>query len=80
MGAAVYKYQCDSKMGKMFSQRGLDGSERETIHPPEKPIGYRWAVVLAEPARLVPDATTHLLPWQPEEGLLSLTPAGHFML
>lgn len=46
----------------------------------EKSIGYRWAAVLAEPTQLVCNRTMHLLPWQPEEGLLSLTPAGHFML
>lgn len=47
---------------------------------PEKPIGHRWAVVLAGPSRLVPNDTKHMLPWQPPKGLLSLTPAGHFML
>lgn len=60
-------------MGKMFSER-----KQETHSPLETSIGYRWAVVLAEPLELVPNPTTHLLPWQPEEGLLSLTPAGHF--
>lgn len=47
----------------------------------KKPIGFMWAVALAEPRLLHgTNATTHLLPWQPQQGLLSFTPADHFML